>query len=128
MISKNYFLLAIGFTLLVIMGCKHEDARTKMLVKKWAYQEFKMNDEAMSGEDLGNPTMEFMADGKYKVEFGPMSEEGDWQLKGDELKTKSKTQEQTNTLKILSLEENKLVFSGDAEGNTVTITLVPFKE
>lgn len=113
---------------ITLFACNQGDERTKFLVKKWTYQEFKMNEQSMSGEQLGNPTMEFFEDGTYKVDFGAMSEEGTWKIEGDNLITESKNHPNPNTLKIIELTENKLKFDGSVEDNSVTLTLVSSKE
>jgi len=87
-----------------------------------------MNDEVMSGEQLDNPTMEFFGDGKYKIEFGEMSDEGSWKIEGDELITTSSKNNQTDRLKIEELTQDKLVLHNDVNGNRAYITLVPATE
>lgn len=110
-------------------SCKNEtDAQKQLLAKKWKYEEFRMNNETMSGEQMGNPTMEFTADGKYKAEFGSRVEEGDWRIEKNELVTKAKGDHKENRLEIKELTEQKAVFFNEIDSNKATVTLVPFTE
>ena len=122
--------VCILLMLLVFTSCESEaEKKSKMLTKKWAYEEFKMNNETYTSEQLGNPYMEFFKDGKYKLEFGPMSDEGTWKVEGDELITNSAEEEGSpNHLEIQELTESKLVLFSDFEGSKAYITLVPAKE
>lgn len=115
--------LVIGF-----VSCKTKsDDRSNLLVKKWLYVEFKMNDEVMTGEQFQNPVMEFFDDGKYKIEFGVMSEEeGEWKIEKDELVTTT-NDGKTNRFQIVELTADKLVLHSEVEGNKAFITLAPAK-
>jgi hypothetical protein len=125
------FITRHSITVLIVTGmaytvsCNHhKDEKSKLLVRKWSYKEFKMNNETMTGKQLGIPVMEFFADGSYKFEFSGMTEEGKWKITGNELTTAS-DDKKTKRLKIEELTENKLVLHSEEEGNKVYITLEP---
>lgn len=110
-------------------SCKDESAAKKqLLARKWKYAEFRMNDEVMSGAQMGNPTMEFTADGKYKAEFGPRTEEGEWSIEKNELVTKAKGDHKENRLQIKELSEQKVVLYNEVDSTKATVTLVPLTE
>jgi len=119
--------LVLFFGISVSFNACQEDSRAKVLVGQWSYLEFQMNDQVMSGKELGNPTMHFKNDGNYNITFGEMSEDGRWRLEGDNLITDSKKHKKDNVLLIVELSESKLVLEGEAEGNKIIITLVPEK-
>lgn len=107
-------------------GCSGKtDERSRLLVRKWSYKEFRINDETMSGEQLDNPVMEFFADGTYNLDFGAMTEKGQWKIHRDELVTVTGDGAKTDRLKIEELSENKLVLHSVVEGNKACITMVP---
>ena len=113
---------------LFVFSCNNQPSATDnstLIAKKWSYHEFKMNEEIMSGEQMGNPTMEFFTDGTYKVEFGPMSDEGTWKITGDELETTSGSTQEPSKMKIESLTAEKCVLQSEIQGNTAFITLIP---
>ena len=108
-----------------LIACNNQaDERNKLIVKKWTYKEFKMNDEIMPGELFENPFMEFYADGRYAFEFGPMADEGQWRIVGDDLETTSDGEE-PKRMKIEELTETKLVLFSIEDGNRAYLTLEP---
>ena len=115
------------FMIFILAGCKNADQKkADMISKRWKYEEFKMNDEIFKGAQLGNPQWEFFDDGKYTLEFGEMTEQGTWKVKGNELITASAEEpDLPNHLKIEELSEQKLVLYSEVEGDQAFITLVP---
>jgi len=115
--------------LTVFFSCKNDaDVKKQLLTRKWNYKEFSMNGEVMSGEQLGNPWMEFKDDGTYQAQFGPRLEEGEWRIDKDELLTKSKNDNKENRLKIKELTENSAVFYNETDNTKATVSLVPASE
>ncbi len=124
-IVRNIKLLPLLLAMMLGFACKTKtDEKSKLIAKKWSYMEFKMNDEVMTGEQLEYPVMEFLDDGKYKIEFGPMSEEGKWQVEGNELVTTT-NENKTTRLKIMEITEEKLILHSEVDGSSVYITLAP---
>ncbi len=129
---NNFRSIFAAWALLIVSCSTPSDEKEKLLVRKWAYKEFKMNNESMTGEQMGNPVMEFLADGKYKVEIGGILEEGVWKIEKEELVTTTKPKEgeteKTNRLKIHELTNEKLVLFSDAGGNKAYVTLIPYSQ
>lgn len=111
----------------ILFACNgSKDAeQSKLLAKKWTYQEFRMNDEVMSGDQMGSPTMEFLENGTYKAEFANLSEEGEWRIEKGKLVTKPKGGTKENLLQINELTAEKAVLFSEVDTNKATITLVP---
>lgn len=123
--GKLFAALFLLPALCFLFSCKDEsEAKKQLLAKKWTYQEFRMNDETMTGAQMGNPSMEFLTDGTYKAQFGPRTEEGVWRIEKDELVTKAKGDNKENRLKIKELTEQKAVFYNEVDSNKATVTLV----
>ncbi|HXH17858.1 MAG TPA: hypothetical protein VNJ07_02155 [Chitinophagales bacterium] len=132
---NNYFKSAgiVSFILFFLVSCNNRSSeKEKLIARKWSYKEFRMNNDTMTAEQMGNPTMEFFPDGKYKVEMGKIVEEGKWHIEGDELVTtvlkKNSKPDTSNKLKIYELTADKLVLHSDAGGNKAYVTLIPYSE
>ncbi len=127
--GKIFAALLLLSSVCFLFSCKDEsEAKKQLLAKKWTYQEFRMNDEVMSGAEMGNPSMEFLADGTYKAQFGPRTEEGIWRVEKNELVTKAKNDNKENRLQIKELTEQKVVFYNEVDSNKATVTLIPSVE
>ena len=121
-------LLAILLFTALVAGCSSGNQRLNKLTKKWQYDKVNVNGQEMSAQQIGNPTMKFNKDKTYKMDFGGMSEQGEWKLNGDSLTTISNKKDQKQTLYIKKLKDDKMIVEGEAQQGTMTITLVPFEK
>lgn len=116
--------LMFAFVLVSCNGSKDAE-QSKLLARKWTYKEFRMNDEVMSGDQMGNPTMEFLENGTYKAEFGMKQEEGEWRVEKGQLVSKPKGGDKENRLQIKELTAEQVVLYNEVDSNKATVTLVP---
>ncbi len=131
----NYLMSAVLLTTLIgIHSCTSAgNEKKKLLTKKWVYQEFKTSYDSATGEQLGNPIMEFQSDGTYKIVMGAVSlalglesDQGAWDIKGNNLMLKSDVRgEHKFELQELSAEKAVLHSKLDSVDIEVFITLVP---
>ncbi len=126
--TASLSIYVLFLTVVLIAGCNSGNARLDKLTKKWQYDKVNVNGQEMSAQQIGNPTMEFNKDNTYQMDFGGMSEEGEWELEGDSLTTISKEKDQKQTLHIKELKDEKMIVEGEAQQGTMTITLVPFEK
>lgn len=124
--SSMSSLLLLVVTVVFFTACSSGNQKIDKLTKKWEYDKVNVNGQEMSADQIGNPTMEFKKDKSYQMDFGGMSEEGEWTLNGDSLTTVSKKNDQQQTLYIKELKKEKMIVEGEAQQGKMTITLVPF--
>lgn len=120
----SLLLLLVVFAFMTACGSGNQ--KIDKLTKKWEYDKVNVNGQEMSADQIGNPTMEFKKDKTYNMDFGGMSEEGEWSLSGDSLTTISKKNDQQQTLYIKELKKDKMIVEGEAQQGKMTITLIPF--
>ena len=103
------------------------DEQTQMLSKKWRYAEMELAGEKLSGEQIGNPTMDFKADGTFEMVFGNLEESGVWSVENDTLKTETKKggSGTNQELYIEELSDHKLVVTSMESGMQVKLVMVP---
>ena len=95
------------------------------ILKKWKYQSMLLNDQELSGEQLGEPTMEFRADSTFVMEFGGVIEDGTWRIEDGILKTITSKNKDTQELLIETISDSTLVLSGLESGSNVRVVMVP---
>jgi len=129
MASGRLCLVYVALIWSVATACNNsEDARKKLLVRAWELREIRMNDQAVTAEQLKlkKQHWEFFADGKYKVDFDFLSEEGTWKIEEDELITYTTSPSvDTNALAIGELTAEKVVLQSDVQGKKAYLVLVP---
>lgn len=123
-LSASYLSFFLALALLTSCGSSGNQTE-QMLTKKWQYDKVNVNGQEMSGKQIGNPTMQFNEDKTYQMDFGGMSEQGEWKLNGDSLTTISKKNDQQQTLFIKELKKDKMIVEGKAQQGKMIITLVP---
>jgi len=113
-----------------MVACEGGGGREAQLAKKWKYDSMEMSGQTLSGDQIGNPTMEFKTDGTVHMKFGDLDESGTWKLEGDTIITTIGEGEsfQDQEVTIVELTDEKLIISGEQAGQAVTVTLVPSAE
>lgn len=101
---------------LLFVACQNQPA----FVGTWELVSLELADDEITANELGNPVYSFNKDQSYSIEVTGLSQQGTWEMKGDDLLlTDSENPNQAIVLHIVQVEEGMFHYTA-GEGETVT--------